>query len=287
MGSGAFPRKEFLSLCMPAFNEEGSIADTLDAALAILPELMSRFEIIVVNDGSTDRTAEIVRLYARQDDRVRLVQHETNRGYGAAVSSGLRAAAGDLVAFTDSDGQFSLLDLPQLLLRIEDKDVAIGYRYRRADNSLRRFNAWAWNRLVGLLLGIHVQDLDCAFKLFRREVVERLCLTATGACISAEIMVQCTRAGLRIGEVPVTHYPRYQGVPSGAAIKVIWRSVSRTTQPLALPTHRASCTSAVPQLERQGRQWTGYKGDPFERRPRIRDRDTRDFAYNLRAPPCC
>jgi Glycosyl transferase family 2 len=264
MGPGAFPRKEFLSLCMPAFNEEGSIADTLDAALAILPELMSRFEIIVVNDGSRDRTADIVRLYTRQDDRVRLVQHETNRGYGAAVSTGLRAAAGDLVAFTDSDGQFSLLDLPQLLLHIEDKDVAIGYRYLRADNGLRRFNAWAWNRLVGLLLGIHVRDLDCAFKLFRREVVERLCLTATGACISAEIMVQCTRGGLRIGEVPVTHYPRYQGVPSGAAIKVIWRAF-RELPSLWRYRHIAPLVPApFPSLNGKGANGQATKGTPLD-----------------------
>jgi hypothetical protein len=224
MGPNAFPRSVFVSLCMPAFNEEASIADTLDAALAILPELLSRFEIVVVDDGSTDRTAEIVGHYAKQDDRVRLVQHEVNRGYGVAVSSGLRAADGDLVAFTDSDGQFSLLDLPQLLLHIEDSDVSVGFRYRRADNRLRRFNAWAWNRLVSVLLGIHVRDLDCAFKLFRRDVVDRLCLTATGACISAEIMVQCTRGGLRISEVPVTHYPRYHGAPTGAAVRVILRA---------------------------------------------------------------
>jgi hypothetical protein len=242
MGPNAFPRTVFLSLCMPAFNEEDSIADTLDAALAILPELVQRFEIIVVDDGSRDRTGEIVKHYAEHHEAVRLVQHEVNRGYGAAVSSGLRAANGQLVAFTDSDGQFSLLDLPQLLLRIQDSDVAIGFRYRRADNGLRRFNGWAWNRFVGLLLGIRVRDLDCAFKLFRREVVDKLCLTATGACISAEIMVQCARGGLRISQVPVTHYPRYHGAPTGAAVRVIWRAFRelprlwkyRHTPPLSL-----------------------------------------------------
>ncbi len=224
LGPNSFPYNGFLSLCMPAYNEEANIGDTLDAALAILPEFMRRFEVVVVDDGSRDGTAERVSDYARRDSRIRLVRHERNRGYGAAVTTGLRAAGGDLVAFTDSDGQFSLLDLPQLLTRLEGSDVVVGYRHQRADNFMRRFNAWGWNRLIRFLLGVRIRDLDCAFKLFRREVVDRLSLTATGAAINAEIMVQCSRGGLTIRETPVTHYPRYHGAPTGAAVKVILKA---------------------------------------------------------------
>jgi Glycosyl transferase family 2 len=217
----AFPLPHFLSLCLPAYNEALNIRETLDAACAIVPAFVSRYEIVVVDDGSADDTAEIVRRYASDAPSVRLVRHEKNRGYGAALSSGFRAARGDLVAFTDADGQFSLLDLPQLLTRLNGYDAVIGYRYHRVDNAVRRFNAWAWNCLIRLVLQVQVRDLDCAFKLFRRDVVERLELTSTGAAINAEIMTQCTGAGCRILELPVCHYPRYHGSPTGGALSVI------------------------------------------------------------------
>jgi glycosyltransferase involved in cell wall biosynthesis len=216
-----FPYRARLSLCLPAYNEQANIESTLDAACVILPEFVADYEIVVVDDGSKDETARVVAEYSRRNARVRLVQHERNRGYGGAVTSGLRAATGDLVIFTDSDGQFSLLDLPQVLAQLGDRDLVVGYRFQRADKRIRLLNAWAWNRLVRLVLGVRVRDLDCAFKLFRRELVERLQLTASGACINAEILAQCVRSGLAFREVPVTHYPRYQGAATGANLKVI------------------------------------------------------------------
>jgi hypothetical protein len=221
---GGRPFPASLSVCMPAYNEADNLPDTLDAALSILPAFVRDFEVVVVDDGSRDGTGDIVREYAARDQRVRLVSHAQNGGYGAAVTSGLRAARGELVMFCDSDGQFSFLDVPHLLRQMGVHDVAIGYRYRRADHRVRVFNAACWNRLVRLALGVRVRDLDCAFKMFRREVVERLRLTATGAAINAEIMVQVLRGGARVCEVPVTHYPRYAGAPTGAAVKVIARA---------------------------------------------------------------
>jgi hypothetical protein len=222
--SSPFPRRTFLSVCLPAYNEQANIEDTLDAARAILPAFVTHYEIVVVDDGSCDETGAIVAQYAGRHPEVRLLRHGQNRGYGAAVSTGLRAARGDLVLFTDSDGQFSFLDLPALLTRIDDNDVVIGYRFRRADNWVRRFNAWGWNRLVRLFLGVRVRDLDCAFKLFRREVIDRLCLTSRGAALNAEILAQCVHGGVRIEETPVTHYPRTAGAPTGAALRVILRA---------------------------------------------------------------
>jgi hypothetical protein len=219
-----FPYPTFLSLCLPAYNEAENIEDTLDAACAILPQFVERFEIVVVDDGSKDDTAERVARYGQREPRVRLVRHEQNRGYGAAVTTALRAAEGDHIAFTDSDGQFSLLDLPQLLVRLKQYDIIVGYRYRRADPWHRKMNAWAWGRLIRFLLGVRVRDLDCAFKIFPREVVQALSLTATGAGINAEILAQCVRSGLTIGETPVNHYPRYHGAPTGAALRVIFKA---------------------------------------------------------------
>lgn len=219
-----FPYHLFLSLCLPVYNEQDNIEDTLDSACAILPEFVERYEIVVVDDGSRDKTAEVLSRYARMNPQVRLVAHAQNQGYGGAVTSGLRAAEGDLIVFTDSDGQFSFLDLPQLLTRLEGADVVIGYRCQRADRWMRLFNAWAWNRLIRLVLGVRVRDLDCAFKLFRRSVIECLSLTSRGAAINAEILAQCVHGGLTIRETPVTHYPRYSGAPTGAAVKVILRA---------------------------------------------------------------
>jgi hypothetical protein len=260
MGRNAFPYRAFLSLCMPAYNEAANIEDTLDAACAILPEFVQRFEVVVVNDGSRDQTGEVVARYAQKDPRVRLVQHAHNRGYGAAVSTGLRSARGDLVAFTDSDGQFSFLDLPQLLVRLQSSDVVIGYRYQRADHWMRRLNAWCWNRLIRFTLGVRVRDLDCAFKLFRRELVDRLSLTSTGAAINAEILAQCVRARLKIAETPVTHYPRYHGAPTGAALRVIVRAFQELPR---LWKYRTAST-LLPR-EAGGPACTG--GTTFRRRP--------------------
>ncbi len=221
LAAANFPLSTPLSLCLPCFNEEQVIGDVLRGAIAILPEFLDEFEIVVVDDGSSDRTAEIVESFADKDDRIRLMRHERNRGYGAAVASGLRAARGEWICFTDGDGQFSLLDLPQLLVAAQGADVVLGYRHRRADNFVRRFNALSWKTLINCVLGVRVRDLDCAFKLFPRWVVESLELTAEGACISAEIIAQCVRGGLSVCEVPVNHFSRAAGKATGANVRVI------------------------------------------------------------------
>jgi hypothetical protein len=223
-GRQSLPYPAFLSLCLPAYNESKNIVTTLESATAMLPAFVRRHEIIVVNDGSQDETETAVRRFARKEPSVRLVNHSENRGYGAAVTSGLRAARGDLIAFTDADGQFSFLDLPRLLARLDGAEVVVGYRYCRADPWHRRLNAWGWNWLIRTVLGVWVRDLDCAFKLFRREIVDQLRLTATGAAINAEIMAQIVRRNVRLCELPVRHYPRYHGAPTGAALRVILRA---------------------------------------------------------------
>jgi 1,2-diacylglycerol 3-alpha-glucosyltransferase len=223
-GCDLFPWPASLSLCLPARNEQEVIADTLLGAVAVLPEFVEDFEVLVIDDGSQDQTAAIVARCAEQDSHIRLLRHEQNRGYGAAVATGLRAARGDLISFSDADGQFNYLDLGQLLAQLPSADVVVGYRYRRADPWWRRLNAWAWGRLIRLVLGVQLRDLDCALKLFPRQVVKRLRLTATGNAISAEIMAQCLRGGLKVRETPVRHYPRCSGRATGNALGVILRA---------------------------------------------------------------
>lgn len=240
-----FPYPAMLSLCLPAYNEQENITATLECARTILPRFAARLEIIVVDDGSSDATAQRVGEVADADPRVRLLRHARNLGYGAAVTTGVRAARGELVMFADSDGQFNFLDVARLLAALDDDDLVIGYRRRRADHVRRRFNAWLWGRLVHLILGVNVRDLDCAYKLFRRETLERLRLTSRGACINAEIMAQCVWGRLRFKEIPVGHFPRLAGVQTGAHLRVIARALRelpslrryRRRPLLARPTH--------------------------------------------------
>ena len=239
------------SLCLPAYNEESCITLTLCASVAALEPLSEMLEIIVVDDGSRDATAQRVEHLAGFDPRIRLVRHHENRGYGAAVRSGLLAATGDLVMFCDSDGQFDFQDVEKMLARLPGHDFVVGYRRRRVESLQRRFNAWAWGRLVRLAYGVEVRDLDRAFKIFRREVIDRLRLTASGACINAELMCQCRRAGFRFAEVAVEHYPRVGGRPTGSSWRVIARafrelpriqtepSPAAPSRPAALPSRAA------------------------------------------------
>ena len=222
--TGEFPLPTPMSICMPCYNEAQVLDEVLTGALAMLPEFLDEFEIVIVDDGSKDETCAVVEAFAAKDSRVRLVRHEVNRGYGASVATGLRAARGELVFFTDGDGQFNLLDLPQLLVQLPNYDVVVGYRYDRADHAMRKFNAFGWKMVIRTLMGLKIRDLDCAFKVFPRRVIDRLNLEAEGACISAEIMCQCARGGVTIGEVPVNHYPRSLGKATGANFKVILKA---------------------------------------------------------------
>lgn len=215
-----------LTVAMPAYNEaeniEGMLADAVRAAEALTPD----FEIVVVDDGSKDATAEAVRRFAAADPRVRLVQHPKNLGYGAAVYSGLTAAGKDWVFFTDSDRQFVLEEIALLLEQADKADLVVGYRAPRRDPPLRLLYGWGWNFLVSLLFGYTVRDIDCAFKLMRRDVVDTLAplVHSRGATFSAEWMVMARRLGYRIVEVPVTHRARQAGHPTGARLHVVWRA---------------------------------------------------------------
>lgn len=219
-----FPIAKPFSLCMPCFNEQDVIGDVLAGACAVLPEFLEEFEIVVVDDGSADRTAEVVRSWSAHDSRIRLIQHDENRGYGAAVTTALQAAEGDWICLTDGDGQFNLLDIPQLLVNAHAADVVIGYRHKRADNGIRKLNAHSWRWLIRCLMGLQIRDLDCAFKLFPRWVIEAIKLQAVGACISAEILAQCVRGGVLICEVPVNHFPRTAGKSTGANWSVVLKA---------------------------------------------------------------
>jgi glycosyltransferase involved in cell wall biosynthesis len=216
-----------ISTVLPAYNEEALIEQTLRRVTAVLTQLVRNFEIVVTNDGSRDSTGQILsRMRGTEPGlHLRVVTHSINQGYGAALASGFDAASADLILTLDADGQFDVAELVHLLAAMDDDtDLVIGYRARRADPPMRLLNAWGWKQLVNRLFGYTARDVDCAFKLFRREVWTSMCVHSRGATFSAEFLIKARRLGFRVKEVPVTHFPRTAGAPTGANPRVIARA---------------------------------------------------------------
>ncbi len=213
-----------ISAVMPAFNEEGNLERCVVRLVHALHARTSAYEIVVVNDGSQDRTAAVLERLSGTYPALRVVHHEVNRGYGAALRSGFRAARYTWVFMMDSDNQFDPADIDRLLARAESADIVAGYRRHRRDPLARRLNAWAFFTLVTVLFGRLARDVNCAFKLIRRDLLSRLQLTCDGALINTELFVLARQRGARIIEVPVEHYPRTEGRQTGANPKVVIRA---------------------------------------------------------------
>ncbi len=215
---------EGVSAFVPCHNEEGNVEAVVLGMVRTLQALAVPFEVVVVDDGSTDRTAEVAHRLARQDSRVALVRHPQNLGYGAALRTGFESTRYPWIFFTDGDGQFDPGDLVRLLRHAPSADMVVGYRARRQDPLYRRLFGWLWNLLVRAWFGVPVRDVDCGFKLLRRDVVRGLPLRSTGAFLSTELVCRAARRGARIVEVPVPHHPRRWGRQSGARLGVILRA---------------------------------------------------------------
>jgi len=238
---GALTTKS-ISIVLPAYNEEMVIADTVAACLRAADRYCPNVSVIVVDDGSRDRTGAIIDQLAMNDPRVVAVHHPTNRGYGAAVLSGFAAARTELLFFMDGDGQFDIDDIAKLL-RVEEAaapgTVVLGYRERRRDTALRRLNAWGWKQVVSLMLGLRgIRDIDCAFKLFPTAMVQACDVTAQGAMVNTELLLKLQRMGVHMVQVPVRHLPRVHGKATGANLRVI-----------------ANAFRELPHLRRRMRDW--------------------------------
>ncbi|MFP4056850.1 MAG: glycosyltransferase family 2 protein [Candidatus Brocadiia bacterium] len=220
------PRLPSLSIFFPCHNEEENVERVVRRALEVGPTVADDVEVIVVDDGSRDGTKAIAERLAGEDRRVRLVHHPRNRGYGGALQSGFKAATKDYVFFSDGDGQFDLGELPRLVELMADGecDLALGFRLKRADPFIRSLNAGLYKSLIRLLFGLKVRDIDCAFKLIRRSVFERVSVESEGALASAELLIKARKAGFGMREVGVHHYPRQAGEQSGADLRVILRT---------------------------------------------------------------
>jgi glycosyltransferase involved in cell wall biosynthesis len=228
--NGAKPKEQMigtkysLSVVMPAHNEEVAIADTVCSVLNAVSAWTEDFEVIIVNDGSQDHTGDILDEIAMRDSRVRVIHHEKNRGYGAALVSGFEAISKELVFFMDSDGQFDIAELERFFPLAERYDAVLGYRVNRQDTWVRKLNAWGWKWLVYLVFKLKVRDIDCAFKLYPGKFFHEHHLETRGAMINTEILYKFKRAGYTYTQVGVRHLPRRGGRATGAKPAVIARA---------------------------------------------------------------
>ena len=224
----AVPIAGSLSLVLPAHNEAENIEIVVEHALEVLPWYTADFEIIVVNDGSRDQTGEIIDRLAANDARVRAIHHPRNRGYGAALTTGFTASTGDFVMFMDSDRQFDIADIGLLSPFIGKFDIVAGFRKERQDEFHRKLFAETFNLVVRMLFGVHMRDIDAAFKVFRGDMLRSLELTAPGALINTEMQAKLRRQGASLVQIGVNHYPRVAGSATGGSPRVIARAMKET-----------------------------------------------------------
>lgn len=213
-----------LSIFFPCYNEEANVERLTRACLEAARKYAETFEIIIVNDGSKDGTAAIAERLAEENPEVRAVHNNPNLGYGGAVARGLREARMQWIFFTDGDGQFDVNEIGKLVELLERCDFAVGYRIKRADPFVRKVNAFCWGTLVRMVFGLKVRDIDCAFKLLPKSLIDSIELKSQGALISTELLARAKYRNLRIAEVGVNHYPRVAGQQTGANLKVILRA---------------------------------------------------------------
>lgn len=226
-GEREIKNKYSLSVFFPFYNEEKNIKAVIDQAVFVLENLkeISEYEIIIVDDGSLDSTKKIAEEIIKTNNKIRLISHAKNLGYGKALLSGIRASRNDYVFFTDGDLQFDINEIGKFLEYIPEYKTVVGYRFPREGSIMRVMNTKTWNALNRYVFGLKIKDADCAFKLFERKTIANLNILSGGAMTSAEILLRLQRAGVKIKEIPVKHLPRKNGSPTGAKPAVIIRAL--------------------------------------------------------------
>ncbi len=246
-----------LSVCLPCYNEEANVENTTRAALRALATVSDDFEIIIVDDGSRDRTGEIADRLAIECSSVRAVHNDKNLGYGGALQRGFREATKPWVFYTDGDGQFDVSEISKILPLLDEYDIISAYRLHRRDPVIRKINAFAWTALVNLMLGVRLRDIDCAFKIYPRMLFDQIEMRSHSALIDAEVLARAKRLGFSIGQIGVRHLARTAGTQTGASPRVIlhalrelfglWRDIRATTG--SEPTQGAEGRVGLPERQ--------------------------------------
>jgi glycosyltransferase involved in cell wall biosynthesis len=218
-----------LSVFFPAYNEEANIGKTVTQAAAVLEKVAEDWEILVVDDGSQDKTRQIVERLTKEDKRVKVITHKVNRGYGGALKTGFKNTKYPWVAFSDSDGQFDFSEITKFIKKQKETkaDLVLGFRTQRADSFMRRVYTFVWTYLLPrLLFGLKVRDYSCGFKLIKKKLYDKVQpLIGEEKVTQIEMLVKAQRAGFKFSEVGIQHYPRKFGKQTGANVKVVAKSI--------------------------------------------------------------
>lgn len=215
-----------LSVFFPAYYDEGNIGKVVESAVKVLEELkLKDYEVVVIEDGSPDKTGEVADAMAAKYEKVRVIHHEKNMGYGATLKDGFTSAKLDYVFYTDGDNQFDLNELKRFVALVPFADMIVGYRKKKQYSLYRKFTSLSYNYLLKLIFGLDYWDIDCAFKLFRRDLFDKITINSVDAFIDAEIMLKAKLLGYTSIEMGVTHLPRVDGVSTGARPSVILRTI--------------------------------------------------------------
>jgi glycosyltransferase involved in cell wall biosynthesis len=218
-----------LSIFFPFWNEGKNIETVIAKAIPIAEKIATKWEIIMVDDGSSDNTAEIARKLEAKNLNLRLVSHQPNRGYGAALKEGFESAKYEYVVFNDGDGQFDFSEITMFLEKVKEADIVIGHRKKRVDNPFRHLLMNLLKIWDLILFGFYFRDIDCGFKLFRKKALNKILpLKSEGAMITTEILAKAKKANLKIAQVEVNHYPRIYGDQTGGNLRVILRAVKES-----------------------------------------------------------
>jgi glycosyltransferase involved in cell wall biosynthesis len=210
-----------LSVVLIAYDEEATLEGVVKEVIGTVQKLCIDYEIILVNDGSRDRTGKIARDLKKYIPNFRIIEHSDNRGYGAALKSGFANAAKDLIAFFPTDNQYNFNEIDRFLKYLNQADIVSGYRVNRQDTFLRKINALCWNLLIQILFGRLCRDIDCGFKVFKSHILEHVSIVSDGAMFDTELLTGARDKGFRITEVPVSSLPRLAGQATGSNIKVV------------------------------------------------------------------
>jgi glycosyltransferase involved in cell wall biosynthesis len=217
-----------LSVFLPAYNEEGTIENVILSVKRVVSKIAGKWEIIVVNDGSTDRTGKIAARLSMDDPRIRVVSHSKNEGYGVSLKTGFYNSRYKWISFMDSDGQFDFSEIVNFIQKQKetDADLVIGYYKKRKVSLSKIITSKIWEYVVFLMFGLNIKDIDCGFKLVSRKVIEKIpkLESSRGAFISSELLIKSKKEGFKIVQVPVTHYPRLKGRGTGRNLNVVLRS---------------------------------------------------------------
>ncbi len=220
---------EEISIFFPFWNEEKNIERVVEAAVPIAGKISEKWEMILIDDGSSDNTLEILKKLAIDNSRIRVVTHKTNRGYGASLKSGFENSRYDVVVFTDGDGQFDFSEISKFIDKIKDADMVIGYRKKRLDNPIRHVLMNLLKIWDFVFFGFIYKDIDCGFKMFKKQALSKIMpLRSEGAMITTEILAKAKKEKLKIIQVEVSHYPRIYGDQSGGNLRVIIRAIKES-----------------------------------------------------------